>query len=99
MNCYADDVTYVAVSKSREHNQTKVRENLDRIKTHLNANKLMINMGKTSRHETMLKQKRCKIGGSPPILNVVDDEGKLKIITARTGSRMLGGNFGHDLSW
>ena len=43
MMTYADDSTYIATSKSREENQTRVTEYLENIKVSLNSNKLCVN--------------------------------------------------------
>ena len=66
MNLYADDATLVVTSKCRNENQTQVRRKLETLKTHLNSNKLTLNMEKTTLLETMLKQKRCKNWGVTP---------------------------------
>ena len=82
INGYANDTTYVTSSKSRTDNQEKITMKLESIRTHLSANKLVINMGKMTVLETMARQKRCTIGGIPPSLNVIDENGRPKVVTA-----------------
>ena len=64
ISIYADDTTYRISHKTRQHNQLKIRENLDRIGEYLNNNDLIINMEKTKTVECMIVQKRCKIPGN-----------------------------------
>ena len=97
--CYADDTTYVATDKDRNTIQEKLRNNLEKIRRHLNANKLTINMGKTTLLETMLKQKRCRMDNRTPTLNVTDDRGQPKEIKVSEYCRLLGGNFSNNLEW
>ena len=99
INFYADDTTYVTTGNNIDINKTKITENLETLKQHLNANKLSVNMGKTAILETMVMQKHCKIGGAPPTLQVIDDRGEPKTIVAGKVCRLLGGHFGNDLSW
>ena len=47
----------------------------------------------------MVKQKRCKLKGTPPSLQVVDENGEPKTIHAGTESRLLRCNFAKDLAW
>ena len=98
MCCYADDTTYVAISDTREANQRKIWENLEKIAQHLNANKLTINMGKTTLIETMTRQKRWRTGGITPTLEVNDENGEDKTIKPWKQSRLLGVNFSNDLT-
>ena len=44
---FADDVTYHIASKTRQRNQNKIVENLDKLQKILNDNKLALNIGKT----------------------------------------------------
>ena len=72
---YADDTNYVAIGQTRYIIERNIEEKLMKIKIHLNANRLTINLKKITILETMVKQKRCKIGGSPSSLEVVTIEG------------------------
>ena len=99
MTCYADDVMFVVTNKNRETTQGNIRRKLTKIKKHLNANELSINMSKTSVLEAMVKQKRCKIGGTPPTIEVVNDEDEVEVIKAGVESRLLGANFSNDITW
>ena len=56
-------------------------------------------MGKTTLLETMVRQKRCKTGGTAPTLQVLDDKGEEKTIESGSETRLLGGNFSQDLTW
>ena len=95
---YADDSTYYISDKSRETLQEKIISKLEKIKQFLVANRLTINILKTTITEIMLKQKRSKIKGSPPILNVRSGL-KDKIITAKTECFLLGGYLQYNMSW
>ena len=96
---YADDATYVTASKSRETNQRNIEENMDKIKSFLNANELCINETKTTLIELMNKQKRARIKGNPLELTVMDSEGQPKVLAARKDCRLLGANLAQDLTW
>ena len=56
----------------------KLKKKLLDIKEYLNANDLVINMDKTVLTECMVKQKRGRLGGTPPELDVVDKDGNDK---------------------
>ena len=58
LTTYADDSTYTVTNKSRQNNQTSIRWTLDEIGSYLNDNRLVINRGKTSVTECIVKQKR-----------------------------------------
>ena len=47
----------------------------------------------------MVPQKRAKITGNPPIIAVLDNKNKLKIIEAENSIRILGLNIGNNLNW
>ena len=96
---YADDATYLVISKDRDSNQRKITENLEVIKDFLNANHLAINESKTSVIELMNKQKRGRARGVPPKLNVVDERGNPKVLNAVRTGRLLGANLTNDLTW
>ena len=97
--CYADDASYVTTSKSRTENQKNIDDNLEKIKTFLNDNKLAVNVPKTTLNEIMNKQKRGRAKGSPPSLSVMTDQNQVKVISAEKTSRLLGGHFTNDLTW
>ena len=63
---YADDTTYVSMSKTRHTNQINLSKNLENIKRFLQANKLNINTTKTTLMEVMLQQKKTKMRGRSP---------------------------------
>ena len=68
--CYADDATVVMSSSSRKENQEKIVKNLKKISEFLTANELVINEDKTTITEVMTRQKRAKVTGNPPTLDV-----------------------------
>ena len=80
--CYADDATFVITSNSRVQNQMKLSNNLITLKTFLNDNFLTLNIGKTTLCEVMILQKRTRIEGNPPHLNVTTAAGEPKVIRA-----------------
>ena len=96
---YADDSTYVVSTKTRFAAQIKITENIQRIKTYLDANSLSINMGKTEILETMVCQKRTRIQGISPQLSILTQEGTLKVITTKDSCRLLGANLNADMNW
>ena len=97
--CYADDAVYYVSSKSREWNQDRIKVILDRLTVFLNANYLTVNKSKTVLQEFMLKQKRCKINGSPPQLTTFLENGDVKIVHALKSCNSLGGTLQNDLQW
>ena len=97
--CYADDATVVHSSNSRQLNNTKLEENLNKINNFLSNNKLAMNASKTTINEVMVQQKRTKTRGDPPSLLTTDQEGRLKTIHSENYTRLLGANVGRDLGW
>ena len=96
---YADDAVYFVANKSRQLNQLRLEEILDRITKFLNANKLCVNQSKTVLQEFMLKQKRCKIRGIPPCLDTITDKGDFKEINVKQSNILLGATLQNDLKW
>ena len=96
---YADDTNYRISNKFRRSNQMKLKKKLLDIKEYLNANDLVINMDKTVLTECMVKQKRGRLGGTPPELEVIDKDGNNKMITDSQYCKILGGNIQNNLSW
>ena len=96
---YADDSTYRISNKFRTDNQEKLKCKLESIKNYLNANDLVINMDKTILTECMLKQKRGRIGGTPPHQDVVDKTGNPKTVNDKQFCKILGGTIQNDLTW
>ena len=109
LTVFADDSIYVHSSKYRTVNQERVNENFLRIRNFLNDNGLQINKGKTFLTEFMTKQKRGKLVGEPPHLDVKvrkmneDIPGTFilenKTINDSRISRTLGLNLQNSLSW
>ena len=75
---HADDSTYVVTNDRRQPNQTSLRRTLDEIGLHLNYNWLFINMSKSQLTEIIIGQKRGKITGHPPTLEVQKEPGLMK---------------------
>ena len=98
-NCYADDATIVTMSNSRDENLKTVEENLGRMDSFLKMNGLMMNVGKTTIVESMMKQKRSLLRGNPPSIEVEDIDGEQKTVHAERYTRVLGCNIPHNLSW
>ena len=67
---YADNSTYRISNKFRIDNQRVLKEFFLRIKAYLNSNDLVINMDNTVIMECMIKQKRGRMAGSSPQLEV-----------------------------
>ena len=65
----------------------------------LNDNKLAVNIKKTTLTEIMVKQKRGKIGGSLPSLEVEISPGTTKVIHNKDYTRILGANLQGNLGW
>ena len=85
---YAEDASFIVSSKSRENNQARIEEMLDKITFFLNNNNLTINAAKTTLCEVMIKQKRTKMKGQPPKLNVINDKGQEKTIEAEKSCKI-----------
>ena len=96
---YADDITYLIANKHRASNQDKINVNLEKLNIFLNDNELKLNIGKTHLLELMIKQKRGRINGNPPQIEVTTDSGERKIIHDKKELRILGVNFQHNLGW
>ena len=96
---YADDATYVCTDKLRETNKNKIVKKLKDIKTFLNTNKLTINPGKTVIQEVMIKQKRGKVRGEPPQIEVEKTPGVYKMIYDSKDCKVLGGRLQNNMSW
>ena len=109
LTVFADDSMYIHSGKHRVVNQERITANFLRIKNFLNDNGLQINDGKTFLTEYMSKQKRGKLKGEPPKLEVnvrkvdKDNPGQIKLenktIEDSKISRTLGLNLQNSLSW
>ena len=58
-----------------------------------------MNSDKTTICETMICQKRAKITGQPPIMQVLDKTGKETTLKALEHTRILGMNIQRNLTW
>ena len=99
MPSYADDSTVVITSASRFQAQERVIDVIERVKIFLSSNSLSLNLSKTEILETMVRQKRARIGGVLPQLTVRKPDGTLKVITAKDSCRLLGSNINLDANW
>ena len=72
---------------------------MKRIEDFLNSNELIENRSKTKIVECMVSQKRPRVKGAPPRLEVKDPEGKDMIIQASEYTRLLGANYSQNLGW
>ena len=104
---YADDGQFLTSSNSRTKNQARIEHCFWTIRDFLNANGLQVNECKTTLSEIMTHQKRAKIQGVPPVLEVQElvknNDGtetlEDKIITDKKVTRMLGLNIQNNLLW
>ena len=96
---YADDATFLFSSNSRDLNQSKLTENLSKIKFFLNDHSLSMNEAKTTLLELMVRQKRVRINGTPPSILTKDEHNEDKLIVAGEQARLLGCNLHFNLSW
>ena len=96
---YADDTTYHIASWNRIRNQLKLKLNLNRLGEFLTSNQLSINKSKTHLEEIMLKQKRGRLHGHPPELEVTNDRGEPETVKVKGNIRILGMNVEKDLTW
>ena len=106
---FADDTQYICVSNDRENNQRNIEKNFEKIREFLNDNGLQINESKTSLTEYMTSQKRGRLRGSPPQLQVLeriedkDAPGNFllreKLIPDSRSCRTLGMNTQNNLGW
>ena len=95
---YADDTTFHISNKKRTIIQEIITVKLEKLKTFLTTNKLTINMTKTSLMEIMMKQKRSKLKGEPPTLQVRSNL-EIKVIKSKTECFLLGGTLQNNMSW
>ena len=56
--CYADDATISISTRTRKISQEKIIKIMDRVKSYLNSQELIVNMSKKNVLENMVKQKR-----------------------------------------
>ena len=96
---YADDTTYIVGNKSRQENQTILIRNLDKLSLFLNDNNLEVTQGKTSLTETMIKQKKGKIGGTPPSFTIQKQNGEQEELLDSQHTRILGANIQSNMAW
>ena len=109
LTVFADDSVFLHASNNRHLNQEKVTNAFQKIKDYLNSNGLQINKTKTFLTEYMTKQKRGRIRGSPPNLEVrelvTDENDKEKLIEREKTindskyCRTLGMNLQNNLAW
>ena len=97
--CYADDALYVVSSVSRNWNQARIEDILDRLSNFLNSNRLTVNRTKTVLQEFMICQKRCKIRGQTPYLDIPTDSGEIKKVEVKKQNVFLGVNLSDNLKW
>ena len=96
---YADDAMYTVANESRTWNQNRLEIIINRLTSFLNSNKLTINKTKTTLQEMMVVQKKCKITGEPPHLDVLTDKGDIKRVKAVKQNIFLGANMQENLKW
>ena len=77
----------------------KMNDTLKRIQNYTNNNELMLNIGKTTITEFMVKQKKCKTPGSPPSLNVRTSTTTYKEIKDKGHCKILGAQLQANLTW
>ena len=99
MICFADDASVLSASSSRNVNQQKLSKHLKTVNDFLTDNKLVINREKMTVTEVMVRQKRAKIAGTPPSLQVLDKFNTMKTLLAGKYTRLLGGNLSDNLTW
>ena len=99
INMYADDATYVVASNKRQTNRNSLEITLRKIEMFLVENELHLNIGKTTLLETMIPQKRGKILGPPPSLQVEESPGIYKEIKDKGHCRILGINLQSNMAW
>ena len=99
---FADDGMYVFSSNSRRTNQENINSRFYSIKHFLTANGLSVNDTKTGLTEVMSKQKRGRIHGSPPNLQVrTVEDGEIveNLVEDKNVCRFLGINLENNQSW
>ena len=85
--------------RTRDSNQTSIRNTLDELKLFLDDNELVINQSKTSLMECMIKQKKGRTPGPPPSLRVEKEPGVEQIIEDSSYTRILGENIQGNMLW
>ena len=65
----------------------------------MTANKLAVNVSKTTLTEYMIKQKRGRTNGNPPSLRVEIKPGVWKDIMDSSTSRILGATLQNNMTW
>ena len=99
INVFADYTIYVTSNKTREDNQFRLNEMINRLEKYMNNNRLTMNTYKTTLWEFMMKQKLCRTRGEPPKLITLTDKGDIKEVLAQESSKYLGGILQKDLQW
>ena len=99
ISAYADDAIFTMSSKHRDNNQARLEIMLKRMKDYLNNNKMTVNPTKTLLWEFMVRQKACKTRGAPPHLDVLNEQGNIKRISAKTSAKCLGATLQNNLQW
>ena len=99
VTCFADDSTFVITRKTRNENQQCINEKLDKMTIFLNSNKLTVNLPKTVLLETMTHQKRPRVTGEQPTLDVMKPNGEWKNIKPKKHVKLLGGYPQQNSSW
>ena len=97
--CYADDATLVVSSSTRQENQRKIDNAMDKVTKFLNCNELTMNKGKTNILECMVWQKRARLLDPPPKLEILEQNGRTKIIKTQDHIRLLGANYSQNMTW
>ena len=93
-----DDTTIVFAGNSRPENQMKIEMCLNRVKNFLNTNHLSMNEAKTTVTEVMVPQKRARLRGHSPSIEITNKKGELETIAAGRYTRILGFNIQDNLS-
>ena len=96
---YADDTTFVTSSRNRNSNQTRIVEIMKSITEILNSNHLTVNQGKTLLCEMMVKQKKARMKDEPPSLQIITEEGEVKIIKPKKDTVLLGCTIQENTTW
>ena len=96
---YADDSTYHTASKKRTENQRKIDKNILKLQTYMNNNELFLNMGKTTVLELMIKQKKGRTQGNPPMITVRTGPNTVKEITDKGTCKILGAKIQANINW
>ena len=99
ITAYADDITMHISNTLRTKNQSDMTRKIEIIERFLHLNGLTVNRGKTKIMESMVRQKRSKLGGEGPKLKVTENNGQTKILEGEKTCKLLGGIIQDDLSW